>query len=179
MNQQAPLPPTAPMKPTDTGAEKVAEGEALPLMRRLWSDHLQQHKTKIALTLIAIVGVAVSTSTYPLLINWAFSSLAERSSWAISTLPWLVLAPALGVFHRQHPRINVTVHDVVNEQVIDMVRQRQVEMGIAFEPEATGSLHFTPLFHDRFVAVLPPRSPLVQHSSLDWESLMSWDFVAR
>lgn len=104
--------------------------------------------------------------------------LGRLSLAAMPAFAGNLLAPALGVFHRQHPRINITVHDVVNEQVIDMVRQRQVEMGIAFEPEATGSLHFTPLFHDRFVAVLPPRSPLVQHSRLDWASLMSWDFVA-
>ncbi|MBY5925802.1 MULTISPECIES: LysR family transcriptional regulator [unclassified Halomonas] len=104
--------------------------------------------------------------------------LGRLSLAAMPAFAGNLLAPSLAVFHRRHPRINVTVHDVVNEQVIDMVRQRQVEMGIAFEPEATGSLHFTPLFSDRFIAVLPPRSPLVQHSSLSWDTLMNWDFVA-
>ncbi|MGQ7248441.1 LysR family transcriptional regulator [Halomonas sp. V046] len=100
-------------------------------------------------------------------------SLAAMPSFAGNLLP-----QALMVFRRRHPRINVTVHDVINEQVIDMVRQRQVEMGIVFEPEATGSLTFTPLFSDRFVAVVPADSPLAQHPALDWDTLMSRDFVA-
>lgn len=100
-------------------------------------------------------------------------SLAAMPSFAGNLLP-----SALMAFRRQYPRINITVHDVINEQVIDMVRQRRVELGIAFEPEATDNLEFSPLFHDRFVAVVPPGSPLVQHDSLDWDTLMSWDFIA-
>ncbi|GEN22135.1 LysR family transcriptional regulator [Halomonas cupida] len=100
-------------------------------------------------------------------------ALAAMPSFAGNLLP-----AALNLFRQKHPRINVTVHDVINEQVIDMVRQRQVELGIAFEPEASGNLHFVPLYTDRFVAVVPPDSPLAQHARLDWDTLMSRDFVA-
>ena len=88
-----PAPPAAPaaaLTPTDIGADRVAEGEAWPLMRRLWTDHLRAHRAKMALTMIAIAGVAASTSTYPLLINWAFDAFGEKSRWAITTLPWLI-----------------------------------------------------------------------------------------
>ncbi|QTF91173.1 LysR substrate-binding domain-containing protein [Halomonas sp. BM-2019] len=100
-------------------------------------------------------------------------TVATMPSFASNLLP-----PALMVFRSRHPRINVTVHDVINEQVIEMVRDRQVELGIAFEPEAAGSLTFTPLFVDRFVAVVPPRSLLARHERLSWPTLLTHDFIA-
>ncbi|MDT0499762.1 MULTISPECIES: LysR family transcriptional regulator [unclassified Halomonas] len=99
--------------------------------------------------------------------------VAAMPSFASNLLP-----PALMAFRQRYPRINITVHDVINEQVIDMVRNGQVELGIAFEPEATGSLAFTPLFNDRFVAVVPPRSLLARHARLHWEMLLTHDFIA-
>lgn len=99
--------------------------------------------------------------------------VAAMPSFAGNLLP-----PALMAFRQRYPRINVTVHDVINEQVIEMVRNGQVELGIAFEPEAVGSLTFTPLFSDRFVAVVPPHSLLAGHASLRWEMLLTHDFIA-
>jgi LysR family carnitine catabolism transcriptional activator len=51
----------------------------------------------------------------------------------------------LKAFRDRYAGINVTVHDVINEQVIEMVREGRVEMGIAFEPAPTNNLLFTPL----------------------------------
>ncbi len=99
-------------------------------------------------------------------------SVAIMPSFASNLLP-----PALMAFRRRHPKVNITVHDVINEQVIDMVRNRQVELGIAFEPEATGSLTFAPLFIDRFVAVVPASSMLAHHSRLEWPTLLTHDFI--
>ena len=99
--------------------------------------------------------------------------VAAMPSFAGNLLP-----PALMAFRSRYPRINVTVHDVINEQVIEMVRNRQVELGIAFEPEASGSLAFTPLFRDRFVAVVPPESLLAGHPRLSWATLLTRDFIA-
>lgn len=98
-------------------------------------------------------------------------SVAAMPSFACNLLPG-----ALVKFRQQYPKINVTVHDVINEEVIDMVRSRQVEIGIAFSPEGSGSLTFTPLFEDTFVAVVPPSSPL-QASTLSWASLLQDDFI--
>ena len=61
------------------------------LALRLWHDHIREHRRTIALSLVAVAFIAASTSLYPVLINWAFSSLSARDAWAISTLPWLVV----------------------------------------------------------------------------------------
>jgi LysR family carnitine catabolism transcriptional activator len=65
----------------------------------------------------------------------------------------------LKAFRDRYAGINVTVHDVINEQVIEMISDGRVEMGIAFEPEPASSLHFTPLAMDRFLAVVPRDCP--------------------
>ncbi|ATJ82887.1 LysR family transcriptional regulator [Halomonas beimenensis] len=99
-------------------------------------------------------------------------ALAAMPSFAGNQLPAVLMA-----FRARYPHINVTVHDVINEQVIDMVRQGRVELGIAFEPEAAESLHFAPLFEDRFVAVVPAASPLADRPDIDWPTLLRADFI--
>lgn len=98
-------------------------------------------------------------------------SVAAMPSFACNLLP-----VALVKFRQQHPKINVTVHDIVNEDVINMVRSRQVEIGIVFSPEGADSLTFTPLFEDQFVAVLPPSYPRPVER-MSWASLLENDFI--
>ena len=79
-------------RPTEAGADLVARAEAVPLLSRLWRDHIARHRITIVLVLCAIAVVAGATSLYPLIINWAFDAFGAKSEWAIATLPWLVLA---------------------------------------------------------------------------------------
>lgn len=99
-------------------------------------------------------------------------NIAAMPSFAGNLLP-----AALVAFRQRYPRINVTVHDVINEEVIHMVRSRQVEIGVAFAPDGIGSLSFTPLFDDHFVAVVAPTSPLACQTSLDWPALLHHDII--
>lgn len=99
-------------------------------------------------------------------------SIAAMPSFAGNLLP-----QGLRRFKDLHPKVNVAVHDVVNEQVLEMVRQRRVELGIGFEPAATAPLVFQPLFTDRFVAVVPKGSPLSGQASVTWARLLKEDFI--
>ncbi len=67
-------------------------------------------------------------------------TLAAMPSFAGNLLP-----PILKTFRARYPNVNVTVNDVINEQVLEMVRDRHVELGVAFEPMQGSSLAFTPL----------------------------------
>lgn len=100
-------------------------------------------------------------------------SVAAMPSFAGNLLP-----AALKVFRQRYPRVNVAVHDVVNEQVLEMVRHRRVELGIGFEPESSNELLFTPFYLDRFVAVLAAESPLASRSEVTWSELLEEDFIA-
>ncbi|WAH60557.1 LysR family transcriptional regulator [Pseudomonas silvicola] len=99
-------------------------------------------------------------------------AIAAMPSFAGNRLP-----PALRRFRDRHPRVNVAVHDVINEQVLEMVRHRRVELGIGFEPASTQGLVFTPFYLDRFVAVVPADSPLAQRQQITWKELLREDFV--
>jgi len=99
-------------------------------------------------------------------------SLASMPSFAGNLLP-----AVLRTFSDQYPSISVTVHDVINEQVMEMVRDRQVELGIAFEPEPSMPLTFTALYSDRFVAVIPAGSPLANLPEVTWNALLQHPFI--
>ncbi|CAD5106623.1 LysR family transcriptional regulator [Zestomonas carbonaria] len=99
-------------------------------------------------------------------------SIAAMPSFAGNLLP-----VALKEFRSRHPRVNVAVHDVINEQVLEMVRERRVELGIAFEPECLDSLCFTPFYSDRFVAVVPADSPLAGRAQVSWAELLEESFI--
>lgn len=99
-------------------------------------------------------------------------TLAAMPSFAGNLLP-----PILKTFRARYPNVNVTVNDVINEQVLEMVRDRQVELGVAFEPMQNTSLTFTPLYRDRFVAVVPQDSPLAQRTDIDWQTLLREPFI--
>ncbi|MCF3933806.1 ABC transporter ATP-binding protein/permease [Acuticoccus sp. M5D2P5] len=90
-------------------------------MRRLWDDYLVQHRSTLALAIVAIVFVAASTSLYPLIINWAFDSFAAKSPWAINTLPWLVLLAAGGKSISLYAQVSLTQR-VVTQAETDMQR---------------------------------------------------------
>ena len=99
-------------------------------------------------------------------------TLAAMPSFAGNLLP-----PILKTFRARYPNVNVTVNDVINEQVLEMVRDRHVELGVAFEPMQSSSLAFTPLYLDRFVAVVPLDSPFAQLSEIKWQALLEQPFI--
>ncbi|MNH09912.1 HTH-type transcriptional regulator GltC [compost metagenome] len=100
-------------------------------------------------------------------------SIAAMPAFAGNLLP-----AVLKVFRQRYPRVNVTVHDVINEQVLELVRHRRVELGIGIEPEASAPMLFKPLYLDRFVAVVPTDSPLAQQAEVSWHELLAEDFIA-
>lgn len=99
-------------------------------------------------------------------------SLAAMPSVATNMLPAI-----LKQFRENYAGITITVHDVVNEKVLEMVQQERVEIGIAFEPEPLAPVHFSPLYTDRFIAIVPPDSPLVHRQQVSWRGLLKYDFI--
>ncbi|MEP5566387.1 MAG: LysR family transcriptional regulator [Halioglobus sp.] len=100
-------------------------------------------------------------------------SVAVMPSFAMNQFP-----EALAPFQHEYPEINISVEDVVMESVIDAVREGQVELGITFEPDQMDGLEFTPLFTDRWIALVHPQSPLADRKRLSWKALMEEPFIA-
>ncbi|WP_272692144.1 LysR family transcriptional regulator [Providencia sp. PROV064] len=99
-------------------------------------------------------------------------SIAAMPSFATNVLP-----PILKTFRMRYPGINITVHDVINEQVIEMVHEGRVEIGIVFEPNCSEQVNFTPLGLERFIAIVPPDCHLANRERISWRELLSLDFI--
>jgi LysR family carnitine catabolism transcriptional activator len=100
-------------------------------------------------------------------------SVAAMPSFASNLLPEVLLT-----FQQRYPAINIEVEDVVMESVIDAVREGQVDLGISFEPEQLDGVDFTPLFCDRFIALVHSDSALAGRTRLNWKALVTEPLVA-
>lgn len=100
-------------------------------------------------------------------------SLAAIPAFALNRLP-----PLLAAFNRQYPDINILLEDIVMERVFLAVQEGRAELGISFRPDDLGGLEFVPFDKDRFVAVIPPPSPLAEKKALRWADLATQPFIA-
>lgn len=98
---------------------------------------------------------------------------AVMPSFAMNQFP-----AALVQYQQRYPDINISVEDVVMELVIDAVRRGEADLGITFEPEQLDGVDFTPLFTDRFIALLPPDSTLAEQPQITWQQLVEQPFIA-
>ncbi|MEY3018674.1 MAG: hypothetical protein RL336_1809 [Pseudomonadota bacterium] len=99
-------------------------------------------------------------------------TIAAMPSFANSALP-----VCLASFQQQFPNINLTVRDVVMEDVIDLVERGQVDMGITFRSDRGANTRFQPLFTDRFIAVVPPNHPQACRGEIDLNSMLASPLV--
>jgi len=123
-----------------------------------------------------------------LLTDWddAFEEIQSRFSLyrgkiAISCMPSFAgnqLPAILLKFRKRHPDINITIQDVIAEDVVEMVRSGRVEIGISFDPGDAEDLLFEPLFEDDFIAALAPTHPLVKEDVLTWQQVIDQELIA-
>ena len=99
--------------------------------------------------------------------------IAAMPTYTINRLPQI-----LADFHRQYPDIHVTVHDVIAESVVDMVREGRCELGVTFDPGDASDLNFQPLFRDRFIAILPAKHRLLMKEKLRWADILAYPHIS-
>lgn len=84
----------------------------------------------------------------------------------------------LADFHHLYPDINVTVHDVIAENVVEMVREGRCELGVTFDPGEAPDLNFLPLYRDRFMAILPNGHLLLKKKKLHWPDVLEYPHIS-
>src|SRR5690348_15190962 len=98
-------------------------------------------------------------------------AIAAMPSFAGSMLPGI-----LRKFRGRHPRVEVTVHDVINEQAAEMVASGRVELAFGFEPVGEPAVQFQRLWVERFVAIVP-RDANVSGKHIRWAQLLEMPFL--
>ncbi len=130
-------------------------------------------------------------SFYPvatrLLNDWtdAFEDLNERflknrGKVTLAALPTLaagVLPPVIADFRARYPQISLSIHDVLAEQITQLIQEGRADIGFSVPPAASDDLLFEPAFEDQFVAVCPLGHPLLSHDTVNWADLAAYPFI--
>ncbi|WGI26607.1 LysR substrate-binding domain-containing protein [Halomonas alkaliantarctica] len=117
--------------------------------------------------------------------NEAFEDLndqfsKQRGKVTVAALPTLAagLFPrVIKLFHEAYPRINLSLHDVLAEQINQMVREGRADLGLSVPPSDADDLTFEPVLEDSYVAVCPCGHPLLTQSTVAWSQLATYPFI--
>jgi DNA-binding transcriptional LysR family regulator len=95
-----------------------------------------------------------------------------RVSVAAASLQAALLVPRfVGRFCVQYPGVKVTLLDVSQEEVPELVRSGEVDFGIGTDSGARHDLAKRTLFNDTFIVVLPPGHPMTKKREITWHDL--------
>ncbi|ELY20729.1 LysR family transcriptional regulator [Vreelandella titanicae] len=117
--------------------------------------------------------------------NEAFEDLndqfsKQRGKVTVAALPTLAagLFPrVIKLFHEAYPRINLSLHDVLADQINQMVREGRADLGLSVPPSDADDLTFEPVLEDSYVVVCPCGHPLLAQSAIAWSQLAAYPFI--
>ncbi|TVU87684.1 LysR family transcriptional regulator [Vreelandella titanicae] len=117
--------------------------------------------------------------------NEAFEDLndqfsKQRGKVTVAALPTLAagLFPrVIKLFHEAYPRINLSLHDVLAEQINQMVREGRADLGLSVPPSDADDLTFEPVLEDSYVVVCPCGHSLLAQSAVAWSQLAAYPFI--
>lgn len=99
-------------------------------------------------------------------------TVAALPTLAAGLFPWVIT-----LFHEAYPRINLSLHDVLAEQINQMVREGRADLGLSVPPSDADDLTFEPVLEDSYVAVCPCGHPLLAQSAVAWRQLAAYPFI--
>jgi subfamily B ATP-binding cassette protein MsbA len=73
-------------------ARPAFDAASLPLVRRLWREHISHYPRLLALAAICTLGVAATTALYPVIIQQAFDRFAAGDARVVWLLPPIIIA---------------------------------------------------------------------------------------
>ena len=89
----------------------------------------------------------------------------------------LLLPPLLKEFQAEHPGVRVELHDVAEQEVLELVRTGVADLGVVSQTDARNELTATPFYTDEYIVVLPQGHPLAKHKQVGWQHLMGESII--
>lgn len=127
-----------------------AGAEILPLARKAVAD------------LDSVIGSSAQLKT----LNRGRVSMAVASVQAALVMPQVIREYCVG-----NPGVKVVLHDVAQDEVLQMVRAGEVDFGLGTASGSRHDLGTQTLWTEVFVAVLPPDHPFASKRELTWRDL--------
>lgn len=110
--------------------------------------------------------------------DWRDGESGELRVAATHTQARYALPPAVARLRMQYPRVKVRLHQGSPSQIVSMLRNGQVDLGIATEAlDQHADLETQPLFEWHHCALAPLTHPLAAHQSLTLADLAEHDLV--
>lgn len=105
----------------------------------------------------------------------------KRGRVSVAVLPSVaatVLPEALGAFAKEYPEIDISVHDVLQERAVAILRNRVVDFAVTTQAAAYPELHFEELAADPFYLVCKRNHPLARLKAVTWKDTVDYPFIA-
>jgi LysR family transcriptional regulator, carnitine catabolism transcriptional activator len=96
---------------------------------------------------------------------------------ALPSIACAVLPAVIEVFRREHPGIDVTVHDIQHERALAMVIEGTADIAVTLKPAAHNDLVFTEIGSDIAYLVCRADDALAQQKSVRWRDLSGRPFI--
>jgi DNA-binding transcriptional LysR family regulator len=88
------------------------------------------------------------------------------------------LPPHLSRFIARYPQVNVHLEYARTNRIVEMLRARQIDLGIVAYPNADREVEVVPFARERMVCIAPLGHPFAALAEVPWEALHGAAFVA-
>jgi DNA-binding transcriptional LysR family regulator len=89
-----------------------------------------------------------------------------------------LLAEAVQQFRARRPRVRVAMHTVLNHEVVELVAEHRVDLGLVLIPAEDSDTLARDLCATDLVCVAPPGHPLTRHASVGPAELQHWPLIS-
>ncbi len=111
----------------------------------------------------------------------AARSAGKRGRVSLAVLPSVaatILPEALGAFVKEFPEIDVTIHDVLQDRAVALLRNGVVDFAVTTQAASYPELQFDELGADPFFLVCKRNHPLARQNTVTWRETAEFPFIA-
>ena len=104
----------------------------------------------------------------------------SRGTLSMACLPFMtqqILFKVIKQFSNKYPNVNFNLADVDSEQLPVQIREGMFELAMGFAPQRAEGLHFTPLYDEHYIAVIPKSHVLATQQQVTWKELVQYPFI--
>ncbi len=111
----------------------------------------------------------------------AARSAGKRGRVSLAVLPSVaatILPDALEAFVKEFPEIDVTIHDVLQDRAVALLRNGVVDFAVTTQAASYPELQFDELGDDPFFLVCKRNHPLARQKAVTWREVGEFPFIA-
>jgi DNA-binding transcriptional LysR family regulator len=111
----------------------------------------------------------------------AARSTGKRGRVSLAVLPSVaatILPDALEAFVKEFPEIDVTIHDVLQDRAVALLRNGVVDFAVTTQAASYPELQFDELGDDPFFLVCKRNHPLARQKTVTWRETAEFPFIA-